>query len=265
VHQTFNYDDIADAYAAGVDSAPYNALYERPAMLKVLPPLAGKHVLDAGCGAGWYAAELAKRGAVVTAIDSSAAMIRHARQRFASPALNDQTRQVRLTVADLGQPLSFAADASFDGIISSLVLHYLRDWGPTLAEFRRVLKPDGWLLFSTHHPATEAIRLNTCRYLEIEQVEDYWKWIGTIRYYRRPLSAMIDALTIAGFDVEQLMEPLPTDEFRRLKPKAYERLLKHPEFLLVRARPCEAPRCRSGAGPLGMNAGCDRLIILCKR
>jgi len=49
----FNYDAIADAYAAGVDSAPYNALYERPAMVEMLPPIENAAVLDAGCAAGW--------------------------------------------------------------------------------------------------------------------------------------------------------------------------------------------------------------------
>ena len=205
-------------------------------MLDLLPPLPGTRVLDAGCGAGWYAVELARRGASVTAIDSSAKMIGHARERLNLPALNHDTRHVELRVADLEQPLSFAADASFDGIISSLVLHYVLDWGPTLAECRRILKPNGWLVFSTHHPASEALRLDRPRYLDTEPVEDYWKWVGTIRYYRRPLSAMIDALTTAGFAVERLLEPLPNDEFRKLKPAAYERLLKHPEFLLVRAR-----------------------------
>jgi len=233
----FSYDDIADAYAAGVDSRPFNALYERPAMLDLLHSLAGTRVLDAGCGPGWYAAELASRGASVTAIDASAAMIGHARERFASPVLNDLGRRVELRVADLEQPLSFAFAATFDGIVSSLVLHYVRDWGPTLAEFRRILKPNGWLVFSTHHPAAEAIRLDTPRYLDVELVEDYWKWVGNISYYRRPLSAIFDALTDAGLAVERLVEPLPTDEFRKMKPDAYARLLKRPEFLLVRARP----------------------------
>ena len=233
----FSYDTIADAYAAGVDSAPYNALYERPAMLELLPPVSGARVLDAGCGAGWYAAELAARGAAVTAIDASVAMIGHARKRFASARLNEFAGHVELGVADLERPLSFASEAAFDGIVSSLVLHYVRDWGPTLAEFRRILKPNGWLLFSTHHPTAEAIRLDTPRYLDIELVEDYWKWVGTVRYYRRPLSAIIEALTNAGLAVERLAEPLPTDEFRKAKPDAYERLLKRPDFLLVRARP----------------------------
>jgi 2-polyprenyl-3-methyl-5-hydroxy-6-metoxy-1,4-benzoquinol methylase len=61
----FNYDAIADAYAAGVDSAPYNALYERPATLELLPNVDGASVLDAGCAAGWYSVELARRGATV--------------------------------------------------------------------------------------------------------------------------------------------------------------------------------------------------------
>lgn len=61
-----------------------------------------------------------------------------------------------------------------------------------------------------------------------------------MRYYRRPLSAIIEALTKAGLAVEKLVEPLPTEEFRKLKPDAYQRLLNQPEFLLIRARPWHA-------------------------
>ena len=58
-----------------------------------------------------------------------------------------------------------------------------------------------------------------------------------MRYYRRPLSAIVDALTHAGLTVETLVEPLPTDAFREAHPDAYTRLLKRPDFLIVRARP----------------------------
>jgi hypothetical protein len=50
-----------------------------------------------------------------------------------------------------------------------------------------------------------------------------------LRHFATPVNA--------GFAIERLLEPLPTDEFRQLKPKSYERLLRFPEFLLIRARP----------------------------
>src|SRR5688500_1755615 len=90
----FSYDAIADAYAARVIDAPYNAHYERPAMLELLPPVDGLHLLDAGCGSGIYAELLMDRGARVTGIDESAAMLEHARRRLAG-------RGVELRVADL--------------------------------------------------------------------------------------------------------------------------------------------------------------------
>lgn len=230
----FSYDEIADAYAAAVDAAPYNAFYERPAMLALLPEIRGARVLDAGCGSGWYTEQLLERGAHVTAIDGSAAMVRHARERLAPWA---QRGHVLLGVGDLARPLDFASDGSFDGIFSALVLHYLRDWEPTLAEFRRVLAPGGWLQFSTHYPLPEATRLGTRRYQEVEPVEDDWGRVGTVRFYRRPLSAIVNALVDAGFRVERLVEPIPTEQFRAAKPESYERLLRQPEFLLFRVRP----------------------------
>lgn len=224
----FSYDEIADAYAAKVDTAPYNALYERPAMLRMLPRVDGLRVLDAGCGSGLHAALLLDRGARVTGIDRSAAMLEHARRRLAG-------RGVELRVADLRDPLPFA-EGSFDGIMSALALHYLRDWGPTLAEFRRVLRPGGWLVFSTHHPAADAMLFHPARYLEVEEVEDDWGEVGIVRFYRRPLSRIVNDVVDAGFAIECLDEPLPTDAFREARPDAYERNLRQPGFLLIRAR-----------------------------
>lgn len=225
----FSYDEIADRYAAGVGTAPYNALYERPAMLAMLPPVDGLRVLDAGCGSGLYCELLLERGARVTGVDQSAGMLAHARRRLAG-------RGVDLHEADLRRPLPFA-DGSFDAIVSALVLHYVRDWVPTLAEFRRVLRPDGWLLFSTGHPAADVAHYNPARYLEVEAREDVMEWAGRVRFYRRPMSRIVNDLVQAGFAIERMEEPEPTDAFRELKPQAYARILRQPEFLFIRARP----------------------------
>ena len=59
---------------------------------------------------------------------------------------------VALQVVDLGDPLPFA-DGAFDDVVAWLVLHYLEDWAPTLAELRRVLRPGGRLIAAVDHPS----------------------------------------------------------------------------------------------------------------
>jgi SAM-dependent methyltransferase len=168
----------------------------------------------------------------VTGDDSSATLHDNARRRV---EIEKQAERIELHHADLAEPLDMLDEHIFDGIVSSLVLHYIRDWGPTLRELRRVLKPGGWLQFSTHHPATDAMRLQPKNYMETELIEDYWEWVGTVRFFRRPLTAVIQPVTDAGFIIEKFVEPVPTEEFRRLKPDSYERSLRWPEFLIIYA------------------------------
>jgi hypothetical protein len=47
-----DYDTIATRYAAKIDERPWNALYERPNTLALLPSVCGTDVLDTGCGHG---------------------------------------------------------------------------------------------------------------------------------------------------------------------------------------------------------------------
>jgi SAM-dependent methyltransferase len=232
----FNYDSIADTYAGHIDDAPYNAFYERPAMLAVMPGVAGTRILDAGCGGGWYSEQLLHRGADVDAVDGSRAMVEHAKARLSKQVSEGGEGRLSIQFADLSEPLPFE-DARFDGIVSPLVLHYIADWRPTLREFVRVLKPDGWLLFSTHHPAIEMVRFAPDNYFAVEHVVDEWEWLGTVEFYRRPLTEISAALTDAGFFIDRMIEPLPTDEFRRAKPNSYAELLRQPQFLIVLARP----------------------------
>jgi 2-polyprenyl-3-methyl-5-hydroxy-6-metoxy-1,4-benzoquinol methylase len=81
-----DYDTIASRYAAGVDDRPWNALYERPATLALLPNVGGKDVLDAGCGPGWYTDWLARNAARVVAIDRSTRMVELANERLGGRA-----------------------------------------------------------------------------------------------------------------------------------------------------------------------------------
>jgi SAM-dependent methyltransferase len=228
----FNYDSIAAEYAAKVDSDPYNSLYERPAMLAMLPDLTGRRILDAGCGSGWYAEKLIERGAILDAIDSSAAMVEHARERLGKAG---KQSEARLQVADLADTLPFE-DETFDGIVSPLVLHYMRDWRPPLGEMHRVLRPNGWLLFSTHHPAADAALFKTRNYFAVEHVVDHWDWVGRVEFYRRSLTEIVDSVVASDFVIERLVEPMPTEEFRAAKPDSWERLMHQPEFLIILSR-----------------------------
>ena len=111
-----DYDGIAEAYSAENEANLVNAYYERPAMLALAGGVAGRRILDAGCGAGLLLAALRDGGAIVTGFDKSAGMIELARRRLGDDA--------DLQVADLGSPLPFP-DNTFDDVTASLVLHYL--------------------------------------------------------------------------------------------------------------------------------------------
>ncbi len=228
----FSYDSIAERYATKVDSAPYNALYERPAMLSLLPRIEGLRILDAGCGSGWYAGELVARGAKVTAIDASESMVHYARARLADHV---KAGKLEIMTCDLSEKLPFG-DAQFDGVVSPLVLHYMADWRPALRELHRVLNKDGWLLFSTHHPAADAERFQTSNYFATEHIIDHWEWVGRVEFFRRSLTEIFSSVRESGFSIDRVFEPRPTEEFRRAKPDSYDRLMNQPEFLMIFAK-----------------------------
>ncbi len=225
------YDAMAAAYGEHNDDSPYNAWYERPATISLLGDVSGRRVLEVGCGAGPLTAWLVDHGAQVNAIDVSPNMVALTRRRVRDRA--------NVEVADLGEKLPFADDA-FDVIVGSLVLHYVRDWRGVLGEFRRVLDPGGAVVFSTHHPAVDAALHSPEDYFAVKQVTETWgrgDRSFQVTFWRRPLTAMSDAIWQAGFVVERLVEPTPADDLQARDPEAYHKIVTQPRFLFFRLRP----------------------------
>lgn len=225
------YEEMAVYYAQYVDKKPFNAYYERPALLSLLPDVQEKQVLDVACGAGWYTQWLLQQGASVTAVDFSPSMIEMTRRRVGQQAVIIQ--------GDLNGPLDYLQDESIAVILSSLTLHYIRDWDHVFREFYRVLAPLGYLVFSVHHPFMDFTRFKRENYFSTEIIEDVWsthQGMVEVQFYRRPLKEIVNPLLQGGFLLEALEEPMPTEEFHREMPEVYDRLTKNPTFLFIRAR-----------------------------
>src|SRR5688572_8946370 len=79
------YDAFAHEYEDHAAVAPYNALYDRPATLRLLGDVADRRVLDAACGPGFYVEQLRDRGAEVIGCDASPRMVELARRRVGDP------------------------------------------------------------------------------------------------------------------------------------------------------------------------------------
>lgn len=222
---------------------------EKPAMYKKLPCLRGKSVLCVGCGTGEECSYLAERGAKkVVGIDISANLIDYAKQSY--PKLEFQ-------VMDM-ENIQFP-DESFDYIYSSLTLHYVEDWVKPLKEIRRVLKPKGIFLFSTHHPIKWGAEKSTGTgrktflmgysknkedqsciiygdYLNTRKIKDIWFDEFEVSYYHKPISSVIKDIINSGFKIIDFIEPKPVDSARRNEKLFWEIHQKIPLFMIFELR-----------------------------
>lgn len=219
------YDAFADEYEMHAATAPYNALYDRPATLRLLGDVRGRRVLDAACGPGFYLEELVARGAEAVGCDASPRMVELARRRLGAGA------DVR--VHDLDAPLQWAADQSFDLVLCALALHYVTQRRGFLAEAFRILRPDGRLVVSTHHPTTDWRRLGGS-YFEVSSYTETWSQGWEVTSWRMPLTQLTAEFADAGFVIERLVEPVPDPAMARSHPEAFAKLSNEPAFVLFR-------------------------------
>lgn len=109
-------------------------------VLGALGPLAGKRVLDVGCGAGLVAESLARAGAQVTGLDAAAEPLAVARAHAAAGGLGIDYLQ--------GGPEDLVA-APFDAITALEVVEHVTDRAAFCAALARLVKPGGAVVLST--------------------------------------------------------------------------------------------------------------------
>lgn len=112
-------------------------------MLKLLDFAPGERYLDFGCGNGSAAVYLAsKHGLEVTGIDVDPEQIEAAR------AMSTETTKARFLTLD-GTKLPFG-DHEFDFVATHMVTHHIPDWHEALLQMLRVLRPNGYLIYTDH-------------------------------------------------------------------------------------------------------------------
>lgn len=232
------YDDTAffEGYrqfprsAQGLDAAG-----EWPSLRAMLPPLAGKRVLDLGCGFGYFCRYAVEQGATeVVGLDLSENMLAAARHNCAGlPVI---LKRADLEIAPFGA-------AEYDLVFSSLAVHYLADFDDFCARVRRSIRGAGHFVFSMEHPVFAARAkpdfMTDAKGHMVGAVDDYLRegqrltsWIadGVVKYHRL-ISTTINTLQAHGLRVDKVDEWSATDADIARHPE-WEQGRYQPMFLL---------------------------------
>jgi len=192
-----------------------------PALEPILGNVAGKEIIDVGCGEGRYCRILASKGAKVTGIDPTPSFIELAKQRHSEGAY----------LEGRAEDLPFS-DSSFDVVVSYVALVDIPDDLAAIREMARVCRQGGQVVVATisNLASTSAewvkdgggrrLYRTVDRYMECFSMWVAWKGIE-IENYHRPLSRTLQAHLDAGLELTHFLEPLPApdspyyaDEFR---------------------------------------------------
>lgn len=218
-----------------------NDVVEKPALFSLAPHLNNKSVLDIGCGYGENCAEFLKMGAEkVTGIDISAKMLEVAQNENTSP--NIQYLNMNMTNLD-------KLTDKFDVVFSSLAVHYIEDFDKLAIDIYNRLNQGGYFVFSQEHPLTTAllaqdywtqnaeneyVHYNLATYSLEGERKVTWFVDGVVKYHRT-ISSIVNSLSTTGFNIEQMLEPIPSKDIMKQYP-AYQRTIHKPDFLLIKVR-----------------------------
>lgn len=214
------------------------------AVLNLLGDVKGKHILDAGCGQGYFSKILNDLGAEVTGIDGSEKLINIARSK------NKETESLKFIRHNLKNDLPFD-DYKFDAVLCNMVLMDIDPINSAIKEFSRALKNNGELVFSVIHPIFssgkasktffEKIFIKTPHYkinaYKTPKKKD-WRFShlsGKTDIYHRPIEYYAKQLSKNSFLIKELLEPAFDREFADRENNFIKLCAEIPLFLIVKA------------------------------
>jgi SAM-dependent methyltransferase len=195
-----DYDSIADEYTRRIYAELAGKPLDRELLDRFAGLVGGGRVCDVGCGPGHVARYLRERGCDVLGIDLSPRMVALAAE------LNPG---IEFRVGDL-RALPFA-DGGLAGIVAFYSLIHLRpnQLEPALEELRRVLRLGGRLLLAVHEGA------------ETRRPGEMWGIPVELEFKFFSCDELVNALTEAGFAVEQIIHRAPYPEVEVATDRLY--------------------------------------------
>lgn len=212
---------------------------EWPILKKMLPKLNDKNVLDIGCGFGWHCRYASENGAkYVLGIDISENMINRAKKT--ENQNNIEYKCIAMEDLDI-------KDKSFDLVISSLALHYVKDFDSICKKVYDVLEKNGDFIFSVEHPIFTSNEKQDFEYTDDNEIS-HWpidnylhesirhtNFLGEdVIKYHRTVETYLNTLIKSGFIINKISELLALNDM--VDEKSYLiNELKRPMFLLISA------------------------------
>jgi SAM-dependent methyltransferase len=176
----------------------------------LLGDVAGRRVLEVGCGSAPCSRWLAAHGATPVALDLSGGMLRHA------ACLNAATG-VRIPLVQAGAERLPFADASFGLACSAFgAVPFVADPGRVMREVARVLRPGGRWVFAVNHPmrwmfsddpGPDGLTVTQSYFDRTPYVEVDGTGTATYVEHHRTIGDRVRDVVAAGLVLDDLVEP----------------------------------------------------------
>ena len=137
----------ANEYARLINGkgTPHHREILNPCIERLMGDVKGRLILDAGSGEGYLSRFYARRGAQVVGVDFSENLIKIRKKQ-------SESLPIEFIVGNICN-LQELSSEDFDIVLCNLVLLNLECVEESLREFHRLLRPQGFLVFSIVHPA----------------------------------------------------------------------------------------------------------------